>query len=117
MSIVKDRNDVPSKKKIFYPIKQPLRNYLIKYNRELALPVEYSDMLRFNLATALLDKNGKDTLWQTVYYDESEMNELYVALKYTYSLLHAAGQVALMEHLSVSRIDYCSFGNSKPFRV
>lgn len=117
MSILTDRNDVPSKKKIFYPIKQPLRNYLIKYNRELELPVQYSDMLRFNLATPLLDKNDKDTLWQTVYYDESEMKELYAALKYTYALLHAAGQLALMEHLSVSRIDYCSFGNSKPFRV
>lgn len=117
MSILQDRNDVPSKKKIFYPIQQPLRNYLIKFDREIELPIQYSDMLRFNLATPLLDKNGKDTLWKTVYYDESEMKELYAGLKYTYALMHASGRLAVMNHLSVSRIDYCSFGNSKPFRV
>ena len=117
MSISQDRNDVPSKKKIFYPIQQPLRNYLAKFDRELELPIQYSDMLRFNLATPLLDKNGKDTLWKTVYYDESEMKELYAGLKYIYALMHAAGRLAVMNHLSVSRIDYCSFGNSKPFRV
>ena len=117
MSILTDRNDVPSKKKIFYPIKQPLRNYLIKFDRELELPIQYSDMLRFNLSTPLLDKHDKDTLWKTVYYDESEMNELYAGLKYIYALMHASGRLTVMEHLSVSRIDYCSFGNSKPFRV
>ncbi len=117
MSILQDRNDVPSKKKIFYPIKQPLRNYLLKFDREIELPIEYSDMLRFNLSTPLLDKNDKDTLWKTVYYDESEMKELYAGLKYIYALMHASGRLAVMDHLSVSRIDYCSFGNSKPFRV
>lgn len=117
MSILQDRNDVPSKKKIFYPIQQPLRNYLIKFDREIKLPIRYTDMLRFNLSTQLLDKNGKDTLWQTVYYDESEMKELYTGLKYIYALMHAAGRLTVMNHLSVSRIDYCSFGNSKPFRV
>ncbi|HEX7366199.1 MAG TPA: hypothetical protein VF273_03835 [Pelobium sp.] len=117
MSILQDRNDVPSKKKIFYPIKEPLRNYLIKFDRELELPIQYTDMLRFNLATPLLDKHNKDTLWKTVYYDESEMKELYAGLKYVYALMHASGRLAVMNHLSVSRIDYCSFGNSKPFRV
>lgn len=117
MSTSQDRNDVPSKKKIFYPIQQPLRNYLTKFDREIELPVQYADMLRFNLSTPLLDKNGKDTLWQTVYYDESEMKELYAGLKYIYALMHASGRLAVMNHLSVSRIDYCSFGNSKPFRV
>nr|WP_294898280.1 hypothetical protein [uncultured Pedobacter sp.] len=117
MSISQERNDVPSKKKIFYPIKEPLRNYLIKFDREVELPIQYADMLRFNLATPLLDKNSKDTLWQTVYYDESEMKELYMGLKYIYALMNAAGRLEVMNHLSVSRIDYCSFGNSKPFRV
>lgn len=117
MSILNDRNDVPSKKKIFYPIQNPLRQYLIKFDREMELPVQYADMLRFNLSTPLLDKNDKDTLWQTVYYDEAEMKELYPGLKYIYALMHASGRLEVMEHLSVSRIDYCSFGNSKPFRV
>ncbi|RKD17276.1 hypothetical protein BCY91_03870 [Pelobium manganitolerans] len=117
MTLHIDRNDVPSKKKIFYPIQKPLRNYLIKFEREADLPIQYSDMLRFNLSTPLLDKNGKDTLWKTVYYDESEMKELYAGLKYIYAIMHAAGRLTVMNHLSVARIDYCSFGNSKPFRV
>jgi hypothetical protein len=112
-----ERNDAPSKKKIFYPIIAPLKEYLIKYDREIELPVQYSDMLRFNMSTPLLDKNDIDTLWETVYYDETEMQELYPGLKYIYALMHASGRTEVMEHLSVSRIDYCCFGNSKPFRV
>jgi hypothetical protein len=117
MSEIDNRDDVPSKKKIFYPIQPPLKQYLIKYDREIDLPVQYSDMLRFNMTTPLLDKNDVDTLWQTVYYDETEMSELYPGLKYIYALMNASGRLEVMDHLSVSRIDYCCFGNSKPFRV
>ncbi|MDA9555514.1 hypothetical protein N9R54_04695 [Pelobium sp.] len=117
MATIPTRNDVPSKKKIFYPIQDSLKQYLLKYDREMKIPVKYSDMLRFNLSTPLLDKNGNDTLWQTVYYDESEMVELYSGLKFIYALMQASGRLEVMDHLSVSRIDYCSFGNSKPFRV
>jgi hypothetical protein len=112
-----ERKDVPSKKKIHYPVNPALRKYLIKYDREIKLPVLYADMLRFNLATPLLDKDNVDTLWHTVYYDESEMKDLYPGLKYIYALMHASGRLEVMDHLQVSRIDYCTFGNSKPFRV
>ena len=36
MADIANRNDAPSKKKIFYPIKNPLKNYLLKYDREVA---------------------------------------------------------------------------------
>lgn len=111
------RVDVPSKKKNFYPIIEPLRDYLVQYDREVKLPVQYSDLLRFNFHTPLLNKDGSDTLWQTVYYDESEMKELFPNLTYIYALLHIDGDKKSMEHLSVARIDFCSFGNSKPFRI
>jgi len=111
------REDVPSRKKYFYPIIDPLRDYLVKYNREVKLPVQYSDLLRFNFHTPLLNKDGTDTLWQTVYYDESEMKDLFPSLTYIYALLHTDGDIQVMEHLSVARIDYCTFGNSKPFRI
>jgi hypothetical protein len=109
------REDVPSRKKYFYPIVDTLRDYLEKYDREVKLPVQYSDLLRFNLHTPLLNKDGTDTLWQTVYYDQSEMRELFPSLTYIYALLHTDGDI--MEHLSVARIDYCTFGNSRPFRI
>ena len=111
------REDVPSRKKFFYPINDDLRKYLIGYDREVKLPVQYSDLLRFNLHTPLLNKDGSDTLWQTVYYDQSEMRELFPSLTYIYALLHTDGDTQVMEHLSVARIDYCTFGNSRPFRI
>jgi len=117
MPDIANRNDAPSKKKIFYPIKNQLKNYLVKYDREVKLPVQYSDMMRFTYSSPLFDKNGKDTLWQTVVYDESEMKELHPGLKFIYALMNASGHLEVMQHLSVSRIDYCTFGNSKPFRV
>jgi hypothetical protein len=111
------RIDVPSKKKIFYTVGPDLRDYLLKYDRETKLPVQYSDLLRFNLKTPLVDKQGNDTLWLTVYYDEAEMRELFPSLTQIYALLHTDGDIEVMEHLSVARIDYCTFGNSKPFRI
>jgi len=116
-TIQEPRNVVPSKKKVIYPIQHDLRNYLLKYDREVKLPVQYSDLLRFNLYTPLLDKEGKDTLWHTVYYDESEMKELFPNLTYIYALMNTDGDIAVMEHLSVARIDYCTFANTRPFRV
>ncbi|MBL4677574.1 MAG: hypothetical protein JKY70_15435 [Mucilaginibacter sp.] len=113
----KPREDVPSRKKFFYPIPDILRSYLIRYDRETKLSVQYSDLLRFTYQTPLLNKDGVNTLWHTVFYDESEMQELFPSLTYIYALLHTDGDVEVMEHLSVARIDYCTFGNSKPFRI
>src|SRR5690606_7752486 len=93
------RNNVPSQKKILFPIKPELRRYLLKYAREVRLPVHYSDPLRFTLFTPLRDKEGKDTLWHTVYYDESEMKELFPNVTYIYALMNADGDTAVMEHL------------------
>jgi hypothetical protein len=60
------RGIVPSKKKTNYPIGEGLRDYLIKYDREEKLPVQYSDLLRFNLKTPLRDKDGRYALCYTV---------------------------------------------------
>ena len=112
-----DRSDVPSKKKLFYSVRPELRSYLLQYGRERGLPVQYLDLLRFNLSTPLIDKEGRNTLWHTVYYDEREMEELFPSLTYIYALMNTDGDMHVMEHLSVARIDYCTFGNSKPFRI
>jgi hypothetical protein len=65
----------------------------------------------------LYDKNGKDTLWETVFYHPSLTEELHHGLKRIYSLLKASGYTQAEEHLHIERIDYCVFGNSKPFRI
>lgn len=109
--------DHPSKKKAQIPVSKSLRNYLYKYDRARRLPVCYEDLLRFEGSFALHDKNGEDTLWRYVTYSQSDLSEIKSGLTLIYSLLKTDGDLAITEHLSVDRIDYCTFGNSNPFRV
>jgi hypothetical protein len=117
MAETESRLDVPSRKKFFYPVKDELKSYLAKYNRYRNLGVQYTDLLRFNMSVPLLDKNGHDTLWQTVYYDAAEMQELFPALTAIYALMNASGYMEVVDQLQIAQIDYCTFGNSKPFRI
>ncbi|MBE2204466.1 MAG: hypothetical protein IAE94_09025 [Chthoniobacterales bacterium] len=104
-------------KKPIYPIQPGLREYLAKYSRETKLPLTYSDLFYFHVAGPLLDKSGKDTLWQTVGYRSFEMPRIFEALKEIYALLKSGGDRSALEHLYVDRVDYCSFGNTQPFRI
>ncbi len=106
-----------SKKKKHFPVNAPLRHYLKKFDRETKLPVSYSDLLRYSSAFPFHDKHGKDTLWESVVYDQYIMKELDHGLTMIYSILKSDGDTSVIEHLYVSRIDYCTFGNSNPFRV
>ena len=77
----------------------------------------YDDLLEHQLATPLLDKKGQDTLWETVFYEPVRTEALYRSLTYIYVMLKNEGDFSSQEHLGVDRIDYCSFGNSNPFRI
>jgi hypothetical protein len=50
-------------------------------------------------------------------YDHLRQQDLSTGLTMDYALLKTAGDVSVMEHLLVSRIDYCTFGNTNPFRI
>jgi len=104
-------------RKPIYPISAGLREYLARYEREIELPISYADLRHFRESSPLLDKNGKDTLWQTVLYYSFEMERIHEALKEIYNILKAGGDRTVMQHLYVDRIDFCSFGNSEPFRI
>jgi len=104
-------------RKPVYPISPGLREYLVRYEREVPLPISYSDLRHFRESTPVTDKNGKDTLWQTVLYYSFEMERIHEGLKEIYSLLKAGGDRSALKHLYVDRIDFCSFGNSEPFRI
>lgn len=106
-----------SKKKTSYLISKELKQYLQKYGRNTHLPVSYDDLLRYSDAFPVIDKKGKDTLWNSVIYSQSMMQELDTALTLVYALLKTDGDTSVMEHLHVDRIDYCVFGNSNPFRI
>lgn len=77
----------------------------------------YSDLLEHKLTVPLLDKKGQDTLWETVFYEPEQTEKLYHSLTYIYVMLKNEGDFSSQEHLGVDRIDYCSFGNSNPFRI
>jgi hypothetical protein len=111
------RGNVPSKKKEIIPASGALEKYLKKYNRTAKLPLRYEDLTRYVSSTPLLDRDGHDTLWETVYFSESDREELFRALTYIYALMKTDGDIKVLEHLTIARIDYCTFGNTKPFRI
>lgn len=106
-----------TKKKISFEVSKPFKKYLKKYGRELALPVSYDTLKHFEESIPVLDNEGKDTFWETVFYHPSTTEEIHAALKRVYTLLKSSGHTQAEEHLYIERIDYCLFGNSKPFRI
>ena len=106
-----------SKKKPAYPITVALSEYLTRNGRNIKIPIYYDDLLRFQGSVTIFDKNGNDTLWISVYYNEFETEEINSSLKLMYSILHSDGSNALLPYLNIDSIDFCTFGNSKPFRV
>lgn len=111
------RGNIPSKKKQPIPISSLLNTYLKKRSRVASLPIQYEDLLDYNVSMPLFDQTGEDTLWETVYYDDIRQAEIYKALTLIYALLKTDGDMKVMEHLTVARIDFCSFGNTQPFRI
>jgi hypothetical protein len=110
-------NLLPTHRKPPFPVTTDLRGYLRRYKRERELPVTYERLRAFHEVIPLTDENGKPTLWDTVIYDATEMPSLNEALKEVYAWLKVAGDLSVVSHLYVDRIDFCTFGNSTPFRV
>lgn len=106
-----------SKKKPAFPISKVLSEYLIKNGRNIKIPLQYDDLLRFQGSVAIYDKNGNDTLWLSTYFSEYERDEIELGLKKIYTILHADGSDSTIPYLNVDSIDYCTFGNTKPFRI
>ncbi|PCI98246.1 MAG: hypothetical protein COB15_06260 [Flavobacteriales bacterium] len=108
-----DFNHIEYKKK-FYPVNKSLENYLFKYKRTTKLPIKYSDLLNYAEVIPITSK-GKNTLWSSVIYRPSEMSRITESFIKIYQLLSADG--CDIKHLYVGSIDFCSYANSKPFRI
>lgn len=106
-----------SRKKPAYPVSEALDAYLEQYSRNIELPIFYEDLLRFAGSVVVYDSHGQDTLWVRVYYSDSERREIDRSLKRVYSMLHSDGSDRIFQYLNVDAVDYCTFGNSKPFRI
>ena len=105
------------KKKKIYPVAEQLHGYLRRHGRLVSLPVDFETLGRYVETIDLYDKHGQDTLWQTVLYPPAEREEIHRALVQTYATLKVTGRVKLMEHLVTDRIDMCTWGNTRPYRV
>lgn len=111
------QQQIITKKKTIYPVNRELRSYLQDNRREIELPVSYDDLKHFNGSVPIRDKKGKDTLWESALYPQTELVHIHEGLKRIYSILRTGGDTSVHRHLHVERIDYCTFGNSNPFRI
>ena len=105
------------KRKQHYPVSSFLLQYLQHFGRRSGIPLVYDDLLRFSEAVPYEDPGGEETLWLTVSYPQEVMEDLRPKLTEIYAALKIGGDLSLAEHLSVERIDFGEFGNSRPFRV
>lgn len=106
-----------SRKKPIFPVGAGLTKYLKMYQRDAKLPLSYFDLLQFSETVPVMDKFGNDTYWEIPLYPPHLQDQLYHALKIVYAQLKASGNTRIVEHKIIDRIEYCAFGNTKPFRV
>src|SRR4051812_14647879 len=111
------RQQIITRKKQIYKVNDELREYLKENDREIKLPVSYADLKHFNGSISIRDKKGNDTLWEAALYPQNELPHIHEGLKQIYSILKTGGDTSVHEHLHVDRVDYCTFGNSNPFRI
>lgn len=112
-----ERKQIISKKKKHFPVKEELMNYLKQGDRQTRLPIKYQELTQFDHGIPVLDKDDNDTLWLSVLYNPSDTHRIHEGLKAMYSILKTEGYVRVHRNLHVERIDYCTFGNSNPFRI
>lgn len=106
-----------SKKKPSFQISKTLDKYLNNYKRKIEIPIFYEDLKRFSGSVSVYNEKNVDTLWVRVFFSDSERKEIDLNLKKVYNLLHSDGNEDNIKFLNVDAIDYCTFGNSKPFRI
>ncbi len=113
-----DINDVNiALKKPIFPISFALQRYLKFYERDAKLPITYDDLMQFDESFPIMDREGKDSLWKGPIYPSSQLERLHEGLKVVYANLKASGNLRIVQHKYIDKIEYCSFGNTHPFRI
>ncbi|HUF60704.1 MAG TPA: hypothetical protein VMN36_01395 [Verrucomicrobiales bacterium] len=107
-----------SRRKPPFPVDSGLRRYLERYGRLSEVPVDYEDLLDFREYYPVEDSPAaRGGSWLTLVYDSERLRVVNRALCLAYSAMKTDGDISVMEHLSVARVDFCEFGNSQPFRI
>lgn len=106
-----------SRKKPIYPVSAALQKYLKSYQRDSKLPITYNDLLVFDESYPIMDKHGKDSLWEGPIYAADRIDPIHNGLKVIYANLKASGNLRIVQHKYIDKIEYCTFGNTNPFRI
>lgn len=106
-----------SKKKPSFPVSQLLQEYLDHFQRSAPFTLQYEDLLDYREAFPMQNKSGDDTLWDWVVYPREDWDRLTRQLTKIYAYLRTPDTPEFTDHLYISQVEYCNFGNSKPFRV
>ena len=102
-------------KKPFFKVKSGLKSHLENYSRWSDLPISYQDLTHYQDLAPVLDQAGNPTLWYSAIYRPTDLEMLQEELTKIYELLVADG--TRIPYLTIVAIEFCSFGNSKPFRI
>lgn len=105
------------RQKAQYPLSSSLAHYLQHFGRHSEIPLVYDDLTRFTASIPYENPKGEETLWLSVVYPPEVMAVLAPRLTGIYATLKIGGNRAMAEHLTVERIDFGEFGNSRPFRI
>jgi hypothetical protein len=105
------------RKKSQYPLSPSLAHYLQHFGRHSEIPLVYDDLARFTASMPYENPRGEETLWLSVVYPPEVMAVLAPKLTGIYATLKIGGDRSMAEHLTVERIDFGEFGNSRPFRI
>ncbi len=106
-----------TQRKVHYPISHSLRQYLYHFGRHSDIPLVYDELGRFSTEIPYVNPSGEETLWVTVSYPMEVMEDLNPKLTGIYAALKIGGDLSLANHLTVDRVDFGVFGNSRPFRI
>lgn len=104
-------------KKEVYDLSPRFLDYLKDNKRLFDIPLSYETLLRFSDGLPIYNKEGEDSLWLSVLYPPEERAEIDQELKKIYSALIADGGEEVLPFLNIDSIDFCTFGNTKPFRI
>jgi hypothetical protein len=106
-----------TEKKPSYPVSRMFSEYLEHYERSAPFRMVYEDLLDYQEAFPMESASGEPTYWDWVIYPQREWDELAQELTKIYAWLKTPDDPGFTDHLYISRVEYCNFGNSKPFRI
>ncbi|MFP4331032.1 MAG: hypothetical protein ACLFP6_09965 [Spirochaetaceae bacterium] len=104
-------------KKPSFPITEEFDSYLGRYGRKAPFDLAYKDLLNFQEGFPLRTDEGNHTYWDWVIYPQQDWPELSRELTQIYAYLKTPDDPGFTDHLYISRVEYCNFGNTKPFRI